>query len=338
MKTLERTPLFADGPEISRLSLGTMMFADRTDEAEAARMLDMYLDHGGNLIDTADSYAGGGSERMLGSLLNHRRDEVLLATKVGNPVKGIAGSGGLSSRWLSAAAEESLRRLQTDRVDLYWLHQDDNKTPLAETIGAMAELIEQGKVRYWGFSNFRAWKIAEMIRVADLVGCPRPVAAQPYYHMLNRTAEAEYLPACAHFDVSVIPYSPLARGVLTGKYADTVPEGSRAALSDKRLMETEFRLPVLQAARSALAHATATARDLPGLALQWVLANSTVSSVLAGPRTLSQMKSYLAAMECPYSQQDETVLSALCAAGQTPGEGYADPRYPYQGRPLRKLT
>lgn len=338
MTPLSRTQLFKGGPDVSRLSLGTMMFGDRTPATEAERILEAYLDGGGNLIDTADSYAAGRSEAMLGTILRQRRDDVVLATKLGNPVPGVSGSGGLSARWVMDAAEGSLRRLRTDRIDLYWLHLDDNTTPLDDTLGAIAKLIEQGKVLHWGFSNFRAWKIAEMVRVADMIGCPRPVAAQPYYHMLNRIAEADYIPACAHFGIGVIPYSPLARGVLTGKYAGSIPEDSRAARSDLRLMETEFRPPTLHAATQALDHARATGGDLSHLAVQWVLANAAVVSVLAGPRTLTQMEGYLAAMESAYGSQDEGVLSALCGSGQTPGEGQADPRYPYSGRPLRELA
>jgi aryl-alcohol dehydrogenase-like predicted oxidoreductase len=338
MSALPRTPLFPGGPDVARISLGTMMFGDRTEAPEAERILSTYLAQGGNLIDTADSYAGGGSETMLGSLLQGRRDDVILATKLGNPVAGIAGSGGLSARWVTAAVEGSLRRLRTDRIDLYWLHLDDVKTPLEETLAAIACLIAQGKVLNWGFSNFRAWKIAEMVRVADQIGCPRPVAAQPYYHMLNRTAEAEFIPACAHFGIGVIPYSPLARGVLTGKYAEAIPEGSRADRADRRLLEVEFRPPTLHAAKMALAHADGRGRELSHLAVQWVLANAAVVSVLAGPRTLQQMEGYLAAMDCAFDAQDEAILRALCGAGQTPGEGQADPRYPYTGRPLRKLA
>lgn len=336
MTALSRTRLFAGGPEIARLSLGTMMFGDRTAPAEAERIVAAYLAVGGNLIDTADSYAGGMSETILGGILKGRRQDVMLATKCGNPVAGMTGSGGLSARWITQALEGSLRRLQTDHIDLYWLHLDDNATPVDETLAAMSSLIAQGKVRAWGFSNFRAWKIAEMVRVADMTGCPRPVAAQPYYHMLNRTAEAEFIPACMHFGIGVIPYSPLARGVLTGKYAQGIPEGSRAARSDARLMEVEFRPPTLQAATLALAHARACGRDLSHLAMQWVLANSAVVSVLAGPRSLEHLEGYLAAMTCPFDENDEAALSALCAAGQTPGEGQADPRYPYFGRPLEK--
>ncbi len=329
---LARKPLFAGGPEVSRLCLGTMMFGDQSDEAESGRILDGFLSAGGDFIDTADTYAGGESERILGRLLEGRRSDVLLATKLGNAIKGVSGSGGISADWMARAAEDSLDRLRTDFIDLYYLHRDDDVTSLEECIGAMGALIAAGKVRHWGFSNFRPWKIAEMVRVADALGVPRPVVAQPYYHMLNRVAETDLLPACAHFGIGVVPYSPLARGVLTGKYRDGAPEGSRAARGDARMMETEFRPETVAAANRATDHAHATGRDPAALAVQWVLANKTVSSVLIGPKSVEQLQGYLDVMGASYDAEDERALSAICASGHTPAPGYSDPRYPLRGR------
>lgn len=330
---IPRQPLSAKGPAVSRLCLGTMMFGDQTDEREAARILDAYFAAGGDFIDTADTYVDGESERMLGRLLGERRKSCFLATKVGNRLKSDAKSGGISRRWIARAAENSLDRLQTDVIDLYYLHIDDEATPLEETIGALGELIAAGKVAHWGFSNFRAWKIAEMIRVADSLGVARPVAAQPYYHMLNRVVEMEYLPACMHFGIGAVAYSPLARGVLTGKYrGGVVPEGSRAARKETRIMETEFRDETIAAANRAADHATATGRDPVGLAIQWVLANNAVPSVLIGPKTLAQLEAYMGAVATDYTADDEAMLSALCASGHTPVPGHSDPRYPPRGR------
>jgi aryl-alcohol dehydrogenase-like predicted oxidoreductase len=331
---IPRKPLFSGGPAVSRLCLGTMMFGDQTDEAEAARILDAYFEGGGgDFIDTADTYVDGESERILGRLLGERRKSCFLATKVGNPLKTNPKSGGISRQWIARAAEDSLDRLQTDVIDLYYLHLDDNVTPLEETIAALGELISAGKVVHWGFSNFRAWKIAEMIRVADSLGVARPVAAQPYYHMLNRVVEMEYLPACLHFGIGAVAYSPLARGVLTGKYRDgVVPEGSRAARNETRIMETEFRDETIAAANRAADHAVATGRDPVGLAIQWVLANDAVPSVLIGPKTLAQLETYVRAVATVYTADDEAVLSALCASGHTPVPGHSDPRYPLRGR------
>ena len=271
-------------------------------------------------------------ERILGRLLEDRRGDVLIATKLGNAVRGVSGSGGISAAWIAKAAEDLLARLRTDVIDLYYLHRDDDVTPLEECVGAMGALIAAGKIRHWGFSNFRPWKIAEMVRVADGLGVPRPVVAQPYYHMLNRVAETDLLPACAHFGIGVVPYSPLARGVLTGKYRDGAPEGSRAERNDTRMMETEFRPETIAAANLAVDHARATGRDPAALALQWVLANRAVSSVLIGPKNVAQLQGYLDPMQVDYTGADERALSAICASGHTPAPGYSDPRYPLRGR------
>src|SRR5262249_21267085 len=160
-----------------------------------------------------------------------------------------------------------------DKIDLYYLHLDDETTRLEETIGAIGEMIASGKIGGWGFSNFRAWKIAAMIRVADALRVPRPIAAQPYYHSLSKLIHIDRLPACAHLGLGVVPYSPLARGVLTGKYNDGAPERSRAARGDKRMLETEFRPEAIEAARKIADHLQSSGRPMSGFALSWVLAN-----------------------------------------------------------------
>lgn len=332
MTPLAKRPLFAGGPEVSRLCLGTMMFGAQSDEAASADMLGRFIDAGGNFIDTADTYAGGRSEEIIGRNLGSARDSVVLATKVGNVVEGVEGSGGLSPEWIAKAAEMSLNRLRTDAIDLYYLHADDNRTPLDEMIGALGELLSAGKIRHWGFSNFRPWKIAEMVRVADRLGIARPVAAQPYYHLLNRTSEADTLPACRHFGLGVVPYSPLGRGILTGKYRSGTPEDSRAARSDKRFMETEFYPETLARAAEMADHADEKGIAPMAFAINWLLANQIVSSVLIGPKTSDQLDAYLEAPAAPFTAADEEFLSGLCASGLTPAPGHTDPRYPLDGR------
>ena len=332
MAEMPTRPLGQGGPPVSRLCLGTMMFGDRTDEGEALEMIAAFAEAGGTFIDTADVYAGGASERIVGRALARDRGRWTLATKLGNPMPDQPGSGGLSAAWIAEALDASLDRMGVEAVDLYYLHADDEATPLDETIAAMGQAVADGRVRAWGFSNFRAWKIAEMIRVADRLGAPRPIAAQPYYHALYRLAEIDYLPACAHFGIGVVPYSPLARGVLTGKYAAGVPEGSRAARGDARIAQTEMRDEVIQAASQLGAHVEATGRRLADVALQWVLANEVVTSVLVGPRTMEQLQGYLDALGTPFGPEDEAVVDRLVPSGGTAGAGYADPRYPYRGR------
>jgi len=339
MTVLSRKPLWSGGPAVSRLCLGTMMFADQTDDRAAGAILDAFLDAGGNFLDTADSYTGGASERMLGRLLADRqragrRADVVLATKLGNPVAEVPGSGGLSPDWIARAVPDSLDRLGTERIDLLYLHVDDETTPLDETIGALGDHLAAGRIGAWGLSNFRAWKIAEMVRVADRLGVDRPRVCQPYYHMLNRLAEIDTLPACAHFGIGVVPYSVLARGVLTGKYRGGVPEGSRAGRADKRLLETEYRPETLDAAQKAAAYAEARGGTPQGFALNWVLANPIVTAALIGPKSPEQLAGYLAAVAELYGTQDEAMADSLNAAGCAPAPLYADPRYPYRGRPV----
>ena len=330
--TLPIRPLFAGGPGVARLCLGTMMFGDQTGEAEAARILDAYLAAGGNFIDTADSYTSGASEQMLGRLLAGRRDRCVIATKVGNRLATVDGSGGLSPEWIVRAAAMSRDRLGIETIDLYYLPLDDERTPLDETIGALGELIASGAIRHWGFSNFRPWKVAEMVRVADRLGIARPAVAQPYYHLLNRTAEADTLPACRHFGLGVVAYSPLGRGILTGKYRAGMPESSRGARSDRRIMEMEFRPETLAQAARMADYADEAARPAVSLAINWALSNGAVTSVLIGPKSLEQLEAYLVSTESAYSEQDEAFLSSLCASGHTPAPGHSDPRYPLRGR------
>jgi aryl-alcohol dehydrogenase-like predicted oxidoreductase len=328
----ERRALGARGPDVSRLCLGTMMFGGPTDAAEAGEIVAAFREAGGNSIDTADTYNAGRSERIVGDLIRDDRDAWVVATKLGNPVEGVPGSGGLKGGYFARALEASLDRLGTDRIDLYYLHLDDEDTPLEETLEALGLALADGRIRAWGFSNYRAWKIAEMIRLADAMGVARPIAAQPYYHALYRQIEIDYLPACAHFGIGVVPYSPLARGVLTGKYAGgAAPDGSRAARGDARIAETEMRPEVLEAAAAFHAHVAPSGRASGDVALQWVLANRIVSSVLIGPRTLEQTRAYLAAMACPFGPEDEAAVDRLAPSGAVIG-AWSDPKYPYRGR------
>lgn len=329
---LEKTRLGARGPEVSRLCLGAMMFGDQTDEGEAAAIIARYGEAGGNFIDTADQYAGGASERIVGRAIAGQRDRWVIASKGGNPMTDVPGSGGLSAPWLRQAIDQTLNRFGIDRIDLYYLHLDDEATPLEETIGAIGEMLAAGKIGGWGFSNFRAWKIAEIIRIADNLGVARPIAAQPYYHALYRLIEIDYLPACAHFGIGVVPYSPLARGLLTGKYNDGTPEGSRAARRDTRMMETEFRPEAIEAARKMARYLEPSGRPMGGFALSWVLANRLISGVVIGPKTMTQLDDYLTLADTPYTAEDEAFMNQLIPSGSAAGYAYSDPRYPYRGR------
>ena len=326
--------LGASGLQVSVLCLGAMMFGDRTDEAEAARIVASAREAGVNFVDTADVYASGESERMLGRLIEADRARWIVATKVGNVRMPPPDDAYLCRRHVLDAIDGSLARLQTDHVDIYYLHLDDTRTPLEETLSALADLLRAGKIRHWGLSNHRGWRIAQAALLADRMGMPRPVVCQPYYNAMNRMPEVEILPACAHFGLGVVPYSPLARGVLTGKYppGEAPAAGTRAGRGDKRMMQTEFRPESLAHAQTIRAHAERRGMSAGQFALNWVLNCGAVSSVLAGPRTLDQWRSYLGALEHAWSAEDEALVDRLVPPGHPSTPGYSDPRYPPAGR------
>ena len=324
----------ASGLQVSAICLGTMMFGDRTDEAEAGRIVAAAREAGVDFVDTADVYASGESERILGRLVKAERARWIVATKVGNVRVPPPDDADQSRRHIMRAVEGSLERLGMDHVDIYYLHLDDLRTPLEETVAAMGDLIRAGKIRYWGVSNFRGWRITQAAMLADALGVPPPIVCQPYYNAMNRMPEVEVLPACAQFGLGVVPYSPLARGVLTGKYrpGEAPPAGTRAGRGDKRMMQTEFRPESLALAQQIKAHAERRGMSAGQFALNWVLNCGAVSSVLAGPRTLEQWSEYLGALGHAFTAEDEALVDRLVAPGHPSTPGYSDPRYPPAGR------
>lgn len=332
-RTLGRSPL-----QVSELCLGTMMFADQTPLAEARAIVDHAREHGVNFIDTADVYSRGGSESMVGQLIAGTRRHWVLATKVGNRM-GDGGTGNpnvssYSRTWLQQACDDSLRRLGTDVIDIYYLHRDFNGLHLEEPLRAVDSLLRAGKIRYWGLSNFRGWRISEAVHMARALGMPGPVVCQPYYNLLNRQPEVEVLPVCHHHGIGVVPYSPLARGVLTAKYApgQAPAEGTRAGRADTRMMQTEFREASLQIAQTLQAHGQARGVALPHLATAWVLAHRAVSAVIAGPRTLAQWTDYLGALDVAVTADDEALVDRLVPPGHPSTPGFTDPAYPLEPR------
>jgi aryl-alcohol dehydrogenase-like predicted oxidoreductase len=333
---MEYRRLGRSGLKVSPLCLGAMMFGDQADEEASLRIVAKAREAGVNFIDTADAYSAGRSEEIVGRALKADRDRWVLATKVGFPADAVLPAD-LSRKYVMRAVEQSLRRLDTDYIDLYYLHRDDPTTPLEETVRALADLIRQGKIRYFGVSNFRSWRLAEVVRLCDGLGIDRPVASQPQYNAMNRMPELEHLPACEFYGVGVVPYSPLARGVLTGKYAsvDQLPEGSRAARNDRRILQTELRPESIRLAHEIKAHAEASGSKASHFALNWVLNNALVTSVIAGPRTVEQWDDYLAALNTPFTAEDEALVARLVAAGHPSTPGFTDPQYPVTGRVAR---
>ena len=320
--------------QVSALCLGTMMFGDQTGREEAQAIVADAASNGVNYIDTADIYSKGGSETMLGELLKGQRQHWVLATKLGNLMSKRPNDGHYSRSFMLREIEASLQRLQTDHVDILYLHRDSHEMDLEEPLRALDAMLRDGKIRYWGLSNFRGWRIAEMMRLAGQLGLPRPVVCQPYYNLLNRMPEVEILPACEHYGIGVTPYSPIARGVLTGKYAPGQPpvEGSRAARGDKRIAEAEFREESLHIAQQLKAHAEARGVTLAQFATAWVLAHRAVSSVIAGPRTLKQWQDYLPALEYQVTPEDDALVDSFVAPGHPSTPGFTDPAHPLYPR------
>src|SRR3982074_3526492 len=325
------------GLKISPICLGTRMFGGPTDEATSTRIVAKAREAGVNFIDTADAYSSGNSEQVVGRAISNSRQNWVLATKLANPMGDDPNRAGLSRRWVLQAADESLKRLSTDYIDIYYLHKEDHSTPLAETVRAMGELIQKGKVRYFGVSNYRAWRVAEICNICDNIGIDRPVASQPYYKAMNRMREFEPFPACGYYGLGIVAYSPLARGVLTGKYRpDTPPDkDSRAGRNDTRMMQTEWRPESLQLAQQIRQHAEAKGITAGQFAVSWVLNSSFVSAVIAGPRTEEQWDDYLLALDYRFTAEDEALIDRLVASGHPSTPGFNDPAYPIEGRRAR---
>lgn len=321
---------------VSPLCLGTMMFGEQTPFDEAERIVASAREAGINFIDTADVYNQGKSEEVVGKLIAPQRHEWVLATKMGNAVARAPNQSHYSRQWIVRSVETSLARLDTDYIDILYMHRDFHEENLEEAVLALGDLIRAGKLRSFGLSNFRGWRIAEVIRLCRELGVPRPVVCQPYYNMLNRGPEVEILPACGHYGLGVVPYSPIARGVLTGKYApgQAPAPDTRAGRGDKRIMDTEFREESLRIAAELVAYSEQRGIKPGHFATAWVLANPLISSVIAGPRTLAQMEDYYDALKVQITPEEEAMVDQWVTPGHASTHGFNDPSYPFYGRPV----
>ena len=324
--------------KVSTLCLGTMMFGQQTPFDEAARIVASARDHGLNFIDSADVYNKGQSEKDVGKLLNGQRHHWVLASKLGNVMGDSSqiNQSHYSRQWLIQETNAILERLQTDYLDILYLHRDYHGENLEETVRALGDLIRAGKIRSFGLSNFRGWRIAEVVRLCKEAGVPPPAVCQPYYNLLNRGPEVEILPACGYYGLGIVPYSPLARGVLTGKYPPGQPpaEGTRAGSGDKRILETEFREESLVIAEKIKARCEAKGWVPGQFAAAWVLANPLISAVIVGPRTLAHLEDVYGAIDLVLNQDDEAFVNELVVPGHASTPGYTDPSYPFFGRPV----
>jgi aryl-alcohol dehydrogenase-like predicted oxidoreductase len=325
------------GLKVSPLCLGTMMFGGATDESTAQRIIAKAREAGVNFIDSADAYNGGRSEEITGRAISNQRDQWVLATKLANPMGQGPTAGGLSRKWIMRAADASLRRLGTDYIDIYYLHKEDPGTPLAETVRALGDLVRAGKIRYFGVSNYKSWRVAEICNICDRLGIDRPVVSQPYYNAMNRMPEVEHLPACGYYGLGVVPYSPLARGVLTGKYAAdaTPPPDSRAGRKDRRMLQAEWRPESLNLAQEIKQHAERRGMTAGQFAVLWVLNNALVTAAIAGPRTEAQWDDYVGALGHKFTVEDEALIDRFVTPGHPSTPGFNDPAYPIEGRVAR---
>jgi aryl-alcohol dehydrogenase-like predicted oxidoreductase len=288
---METRNLGGSGLKVSLVGLGCNNFGVRLDRAQSAAVIDRAIDRGITLFDTADSYGGrGGSERILGEVLGGRRQDIVLATKFGNAMDDAGVLKGGSRRYLMRAVEASLVRLRTDWIDLYQLHKPDPDTPIEETLRALDDLVRQGKVRYVGCSNLAAWSVADAAWTARHLGLPQFVCAQDEYSLLAREAERELIPALHAFGMGLLPYYPLASGLLTGKYRrDTpLPEGSR--LANSATWAAKFLTPRNWDVVEGLeAFCRSRGRSLVDLAFAWLAAREPVASIIAGATAPQQI-------------------------------------------------
>jgi aryl-alcohol dehydrogenase (NADP+) len=323
------------GLKVSPLCLGTMMFGGPTNDADSIAIMHEAIDRGINFFDTANIYNAGESEVVVGRAIADRREKVVLATKGRGPMGPGPNESGASRGHLLRALDDSLRRLKTDYIDLYYQHTPDYGTPIEETLSAFDDMVRSGKVRYIGCSNFRAWRLLEALWTSDRLGLHRFSCVQPLYNIVNRDIEVELLPACRELGVGVVSYSPLARGILSGKYQAGVPfpEGSRAARNDKRMQQAELREASFAVAEALGRHCTAKGVALSQFALAWCLANPIVTSVIIGPRTREQFDDNIRCLEVAITGDDEAFVDSLVPPGEHSGKGFQDPQYPIFGRP-----
>ncbi len=312
---MELRRLGDSGLLISAVGLGTNNFAGRLADAEARLVLDEALDLGITFIDTADAYGRGSdegpgaSESQLGRLLAGRRGRFVLATKFGLPMSDSPSERGASRRWIVQAVEHSLRRLQTDYIDLYQIHFPDPQTPIVETLRALDDLVRAGKVRYVGHSNFAGWQIAEAAWTARAEHLARPISAQMHYNLLVRDIQAEVIPACQAHGLGIIPYFPLESGFLTGKYK---PGGEGQGRLAESARAGEIMTPTnFEHIHAFAGFAAERGHSLLDLAFGWLLSQPIVSSVIASASTPEQVRSNVAAAEWRLPPADMEAFAGL---------------------------
>lgn len=305
-RTLGRT-----GIKVSSLCFGTMTFGKEADEETSIKMFHRCRDAGINFFDTADRYGIGTSENILGKCITGCREKIILSTKVGNPLGDDVNDRGLSRRHIMSAVENSLKRLGTDYIDLYFLHIYDPKTSIEETLSALEDLQRQGKVLYVGASNWSAWQITKAIGISELKRIFRFECIQPMYSLIKRQAEVEIFPLAREENLGVITYSPLGAGLLTGKYIkkDNLIQGR---ILESKLYERRYADPVYyKIAEKFVNYAKARGFNPSALAVAWVMSNPVVTAPIIGARNLKQLEQTLAALEIEMTPEMRKEISAL---------------------------
>ncbi len=301
------------GLKVSAIGLGGNTFGATVQGDEAVAVIRHAIDRGLFFLDTADSYSAGKSEELIGKAVAGRRQEVVIASKGGWAVPGPNKGGRLSRRWIMEAAEASLRRLGTDYLDLYQAHKPDEDTPLEETLRAMSDLVEQGKVRYLGCSNDAAWQLAQALGISRREGLEPWVSVQPRWNLIDGLFDPYLLPACRALGVGIIPFTPLASGILTGKYrrGEEPPAGTRMAdLPQARQRLTDEKLAAVERLRP---WAEARGHTVGELAIAWLLAHPEVSTVIVGARAAGQVDTNLKAADWTLTPQEVEEVRRLAA-------------------------
>jgi aryl-alcohol dehydrogenase-like predicted oxidoreductase len=311
MSTLEYRNLGQTGVKVSPLCMGTMTFGNEADEATSAALFKRGRDVGINFFDCANVYAGGRSEEILGRLIAGCRNDVIITSKVFFPAGQGINERGLSRRHIMIAVEDSLRRLQTDRIDIYYLHHSDLSVPIEEPLRAVDDLVRQGKVIYVGVSNWSAWQIAKGLGIQTFTGLARFACMQPMYNLVKRQAEVELLPFALAEKLGVVSYSPLGGGLLSGKYgAMQKPEHGR--LVDNQMYSRRFGDPLYyQVADRLITLADAYGVRPAALAVAWVMAHPAVTAPIIGARSLAQLDESLGALEVKMTPELRAEISAL---------------------------
>mgnify|MGYP003299801796 FL=1 len=312
---MEYRNLGSSGLRVSLVGLGCNNFGMRLDLEQTRAVVDRAFDLGITLFDTADMYGGrGGSETQLGKILGHRRKDIVLASKFGMAMSDDGTKIGASRRYIMSAVEDSLRRLKTDWIDLYQLHQPDPLTPLDETMQALDDLVTQGKIRYIGCSNLPSWQVVESQWISKSMGLNRFVSCQDEYNILNRNVEAELIPAMQKYGCGLLPYFPLASGLLTGKYKRTeMPEGAR--LTDmptfaNRIYLTDDNFDIVDNLNK-FAHKTG--HSILELAFGWMASRPTTASIIAGATKPEQIDANVAAVNWVLSQSEIDEVNKISA-------------------------